>query len=79
MQQLAKYIEPTENIARPSHLISICDQFHPERQMVEDFLTQNYSLAFGGILSTHYPIIMSVRNAENELGVNEFPTNGDTT
>lgn len=48
-------------------VISISERLRPQRTQVEQFLERSYARAFGGELTAHYPILMSVWDAEGGL------------
>lgn len=48
-------------------VISISERLRPQRRLVEAFLERSYQRAFGGDLTSHYPILMSVWDASGGL------------
>ena len=47
--------------------IDITGLFEPERQRVEEFIKEVYARAYGAKISVNYPVLMSVRDAENNI------------
>jgi hypothetical protein len=47
--------------------IDITGLFQPERERVEDFIKGVYADAYGAKISVSYPVLMSVRDAENNI------------
>lgn len=52
--------------ARPS-VISISHYFSPERRKVEEFIENIYAEKYGATITSHYPILMSVRDTEDNI------------
>ncbi len=48
-------------------VISITEHFMPERHAVEAFIEQAFFEAYGATIKEHYPTLMSVRDAENNI------------
>ena len=48
-------------------VISITNLFEPERQRVEDFIRAIYKQSYNADITVNYPVLMSVRNAENDI------------
>ncbi len=51
---------------KPS-VISINDIFSPERRRVEKFIEDIYAKHYGATITSHYPILMSVRDVNNNI------------
>lgn len=47
--------------------ISISPRFCPDRREVERFINETYAHAYGSVITTHYPTIMSAQNREEEI------------
>ena len=52
--------------ARP-RVISIMPAFTDERRKVEDFIIEVYNRSYGAKIGVHYPILMSVRDDQNNI------------
>lgn len=52
--------------ARPC-VISIMPAFTDERRKVEDFIIDVYNRSYGAKIGVHYPILMSVRDEQNNI------------
>lgn len=52
--------------ARPS-IVSITPAFAPERAQAEDFIKSIYKKSYDASIEIHYPVIMSVQNADGDL------------
>lgn len=52
--------------ARPS-VISLSHYFSPERRKVEEFIENIYAEKYEAKISSHYPILMSVRDIEDNI------------
>lgn len=48
-------------------VVSITGQFEPERQRVERFIQDIYSKNYGADITITYPVLMSVRNADDQI------------
>lgn len=48
-------------------VVSITGMFEPERKRVEDFIKAIYRQSYNAMIEVHYPILMSVRNAEGDI------------
>ncbi len=48
-------------------VISIAGIFSPERKRVEQFIEQKFLESYGARITRHYPILMSVRDAEDNI------------
>lgn len=48
-------------------VINITGLLQPERARVEDFIKAIYKQSYGADIEIHYPILMSVRNADNDI------------
>ncbi len=48
-------------------VVSITGLFEPERRSVEDFIKVIYKQNYGADISVDYPVLMSVRNADNDI------------
>lgn len=48
-------------------LISIAGLFSPERLRVERFIEDKFREAYGAVITRHYPILMSVRDEEDNI------------
>jgi hypothetical protein len=48
-------------------IVSITGLFEPERQRVEDFIKAIYKQSYGADIEVSYPVLMSVRNADNDI------------
>jgi len=48
-------------------VISITGRFRPARRAVEHFIEQSFARAYGSKIQTHYPTLMSVRDASGDI------------
>ena len=48
-------------------VVSITGMFEPERQRVEDFIKAIYKQSYNADISVDYPILMSIRNADDDI------------
>lgn len=48
-------------------VVNITGLFDPERRRVEDFIKAIYKQSYGADITVNYPVLMSVRNAGNEI------------
>lgn len=48
-------------------VISIADYFSPERKKVEEFIENIYESKYGAKITSHYPILMSVRDSAGNI------------
>ncbi len=48
-------------------VVSITGLFEPERQRVEDFIKAIYKQSYNADISVDYPVLMSVRNKDNDI------------
>ncbi len=48
-------------------IINITGLFEPERQRVEDFIKAIYKQSYNADISVDYPVLMSVRNEDNDI------------
>ncbi|MCB1530559.1 MAG: thermostable hemolysin [Rhodospirillales bacterium] len=48
-------------------VVSITGMFEPERKRVEDFIKAIYKQSYDADIRVDYPILMSVRNADNDI------------
>ncbi len=48
-------------------LISLTQYFLPERRKVEAFIEKTYAEKYGAVIKTHYPYLMSARNASGNI------------
>ena len=71
MQNTANLYLHGKNVSRISKLtpsvINLTGLHQPERHRVEEFIKGIYAKAYGAQISVEYPVLMSVRNAENDI------------
>lgn len=48
-------------------VVNVTGLFEPERQRVEDFIKEIYKKSYGADITVDYPVLMSVRNADNDI------------